>query len=76
MLKSEFESLFREALKLDDEVDVEGLTYQKVPQWDSIGHLTMVAKLEASLGIQLEVDDVIDFGSYEEGWQIIQKYVS
>jgi acyl carrier protein len=50
------------------------LTYQSVPAWDSVGHMAMVAQLEDSFGIMLEMDDIIDFGSYTIGIETLKKY--
>lgn len=51
-----------------------GLQYQSIPQWDSIGHMTMTAMLEEAFDIMLDTDDIIDFSSYEKGIEILKKY--
>ena len=48
-----------------------GLLYQSIPEWDSIGHMQLVAALEDSFQIMLETDDL---SSYEIGKKIIAKY--
>lgn len=64
-----FVSTFRlEAQKLS------GLTYQSIPQWDSIGHMALMAALEETFSIELDVDDIIDFSSYQSGTEILRKY--
>ncbi|NKD77972.1 acyl carrier protein [Haematospirillum sp. H1815] len=50
------------------------LAYQGVPQWDSIGHMALMAALEEAFGIELDVDDIIDFSSYKGGVEILRKY--
>ena len=50
------------------------LLYQSVPNWDSVGHIEMISRLEESFEINMEMDDVIDFSSYEEGKKILSKY--
>ena len=50
------------------------LLYQSVDAWDSVGHMELVARLESDFDIMIEMDDVIDFGSYEKGQSILQKY--
>ncbi len=52
----------------------EDLKYQSVESWDSVGHMAMVAQLEDTFGIMLEMDDIIDFGSYTIGVDILKKY--
>jgi acyl carrier protein len=54
--------------------ELKGLKYQEVPSWDSIGHMSLMNALEESFEIELEVDDIIDFSSYEIGKSILSKY--
>ncbi len=53
---------------------VSELEYQSVPQWDSIGHMNLIASLEDAFGIMLEMDDIIDFSSFAKGVEILKKY--
>ena len=50
------------------------LTYQCIPEWDSVGHMSLIAELENALDIMMETDDIIDFSSYEIGKTIVAKY--
>lgn len=64
---------FCEVLNIDKE-SLPGLVYQSVPAWDSIGHLALVAALEAAFGITMDIDDMIDLSSFEAGMEILKKY--
>ena len=46
------------------------LKYQSIPQWDSVGHMSMIGSLEETFKITLEMDDIIDFSSFEKGKNI------
>jgi acyl carrier protein len=50
------------------------LKYNSVSKWDSIGHMSLVGKLEDIFDISMEMDDIIDFSSYEYGKKILKKY--
>ena len=50
------------------------LKYDSFPQWDSVGHMSMVGELEDAFKISLDMDDIIDFSSYEKGKKILKKY--
>lgn len=50
------------------------LVYNTIPVWDSIGHMAMVAAIEEAFGIMMESDDIINFGSYKKGFEILAKY--
>ena len=45
-----------------------------MPKWDSVGHMSMIAKLEETFNITFEMDDIIDFSSFSEGKKILKKY--
>lgn len=51
-----------------------GLKYQDVEEWDSIGHMSLVAAIEDAFGVMLEVDDIIEMSSCEKGKEILAKY--
>ena len=46
------------------------LEYQSVPQWDSVGHMQLIATLEDAF----VSDDLIDFSCYEKGKEFMKKY--
>ena len=48
--------------------------YQEVEAWDSVGHMALMAALEDAFSIEMEIDDIIDFSSYEVGKTILAKY--
>lgn len=57
------------------ESQLQGLTYQSVQLWDSVGHMTLISALEDSFDVMFETDDIIDLSSYEKGIEILsQKY--
>ena len=51
-----------------------GLKYQQIDTWDSVGHMGLIATIEDSFDIMLEMDDIVDFSSYEKGKEILRKY--
>jgi acyl carrier protein len=52
----------------------EQLHYQSIPEWDSVGHMTLIAEIEEKFNITIEIDDIIDFSSYNKGKEILMKY--
>ena len=63
---------FLEGLEVK-EVQLEGLEYQGVSEWDSVGHMALVSAIEEAFDIMLDTDDIIDFNSYEKGKEILTK---
>jgi acyl carrier protein len=72
--KEKYDQVFIESFSVTADQLNESLVYQSVQQWDSIGHMGMVAALEDAFDIMLETDDIIDFGSYLKGIEILAKY--
>lgn len=68
-----YTNVFVETLQITKE-QCEGLKYQAVPLWDSVGHMTLVANLEDAFDIMLETDDIVDLSSFEKGKEILAKY--
>lgn len=56
------------------EAETKGLQYQGIEQWDSVGHMTLVAAIEDDFDIQLDTDDIIDMSSFEKAQEILSKY--
>jgi acyl carrier protein len=71
--KEKYVQAFVESLEITEDV-VEGLEYQAIPQWDSVGHMGLVAAIEDAFDIMMDTDDIIDFSSYEKGKEILKKY--
>jgi acyl carrier protein len=65
---------FMETLGLSKAVNLEKLEYQSVEQWDSVGHMALIASIEDEFDIMLETDDVIDMSSFLKSKEILKKY--
>jgi acyl carrier protein len=68
-----YSKIFIKSFKVKKE-KLKNLKYNSVPQWDSIGHMSMIGSLEEAFNVTLEMDDIIDFSSYEFGKKILKKY--
>lgn len=57
-----------------EESELENLKYQAIPTWDSVGHMALMAALEDVFSVELDIDDIIEFSSFEFGKTILAKY--
>ena len=64
-LPERLRAVFVSTLELPDEIAVEQLKYRDVEQWDSLGHITLVAAIEDEFGVQLDTAQVIDMSSFK-----------
>lgn len=69
-----YRNAFVEGLEMSPEEVNDSLEYQGVPQWDSVGHMALIASLEDSFEIMMDTDDIIDFSSFKKGIEILKKY--
>ncbi len=65
---------FKEALEIDDAVLTDELAFDSIPEWDSVGHMRLMASLEDAFDIMFETEDIMDFSSLGKGKEIIKKY--
>jgi acyl carrier protein len=72
--KEKYDQVFIDSFSITADQLNENLVYQSVQQWDSIGHMGMVAALEEAFDIMMETDDIIDLGSYNKGVELLAKY--
>lgn len=54
-----------------DNIDIK---YQSIPEWDSVGHMMMIASIEEEFQFFFDPEDITGFTSYEIGKTILKKY--
>tara|TARA_Y100000992_G_C21258379_1_gene489832 strand:- start:216 stop:455 length:240 start_codon:yes stop_codon:yes gene_type:complete len=69
-----YKSIFLKSLGISEDVFTEEIKYNDIPEWDSIGHMTLMSGLEEEFNITMETDDIVDFSSFEKGKEILEKY--
>ena len=70
-----YRNVFLKSLSIDDSKLNDKLKYNDIPEWDSIGHMTLISGLEDEFKIEsIETDDIVDFSSFEKGKEILKKY--
>ena len=50
------------------------LAYQSIPEWDSVGHMTLVAEIECAFDIRLDTDDIIGMSDVSKAIEIVRKH--
>ena len=63
-----------DALGVEKKIVNENLKYNEIPEWDSIGHMTLISNLEEVFDISFETDDIVDFSSFNKGKEILKRY--
>ena len=65
--------VFRTALGLADDADVDGLEYQSIDKWDSLAHMTLVAALEDEFDVMIDTDDVLTMSSFTKARELLER---
>jgi acyl carrier protein len=50
------------------------LAYQSIPQWDSVGHMALVAEIESTFDVTLDTNDIIGMSDMRKAMEILRKY--
>tara|TARA_B100000035_G_C20730006_1_gene435086 strand:- start:228 stop:467 length:240 start_codon:yes stop_codon:yes gene_type:complete len=69
-----YKKAFVEGLSVEESKINDNLKYNDIPEWDSIGHMTLMSNLEEAFKVTLETDDIVDFSSFKKGKEILNKY--
>lgn len=74
MIEERVLKVFAESLNVPKDVDKSKLIYNEYPSWDSLGHMGLVAALEAEFDCMLEMDEILDMSSFEIAVATMQKH--
>jgi len=72
--KEKYRDIFIQSLSIDEKKFNEKIKYNEIPEWDSIGHMTLMSSLEEKFSISMDTDDIVDFSSFKKGIEILEKY--
>ena len=59
-----YKEAFKEALEIDDSALTDELAFDSIPEWDSVGHMRLMASIEDAFDIMFETEDIMDFGTF------------
>jgi acyl carrier protein len=74
MNESKLKQIFADSLKIPVEKVTDDLTYSSIKEWDSIGHMALVAAIDQGFDIMMETEDVIDMSSFPRAKELLTKY--
>ena len=72
--KEKYVQAFVNALEVKEDV-VEGLVYQGIDAWDSVGHMSLVAEIEDAFDVEIAPVELIpeNFNSAKSLWAMIER---
>ena len=70
--KHKYQDIFIKSLSINNNKFNENIKYNEIPEWDSIGHMSLMSAIEEAFNVSMETDDIIDFSSYQKGMKILE----
>jgi acyl carrier protein len=71
---AELESCFVDTFALEPGSDPKGLHFQDIPEWDSIGHMQLIAAIETCFDVMLETQEVLDLSGFDKAVEILARH--
>ena len=71
--KQQIYQIIGEALDVDINLIHEGLSIGDIPEWDSVGNLTIISHLEEKLDIEIPLDNLFEMTTVENIFQVVKK---
>ena len=68
-----YDQLFIRNFRVKKE-DLPGLKYRGIENWESLGHMELIADIEEKFDIHMSTPDIMEFSSYEMGKEVLKKY--
>ena len=73
-MAEELHDIVAKALLLDRSAITDDLTYNSIPEWDSVAHMALIAELEAAYDVMLDTDDIVAMSTVGAIREILKKY--
>ena len=63
-MSDDIANAFRTAMRLEPRFPIhDGMGFDDIPGWDSVGHMNLVTELESRFSITLDMDEIIGIDS-------------
>ncbi|KAA2245752.1 acyl carrier protein [Chitinophaga agrisoli] len=66
--------IFANALSIPPDQVTADLSYQSIPEWDSVSHIYLITELEAAFNITIDTDDILEMSSLEKVKDTLRKH--
>ena len=74
MNEQKLRKIFSEALGIDESLVTDALSYNSIPEWDSIAHMALISEIDDAFDTMLDTDDVLDMSTFAKAKEILSKY--
>ncbi|NNL86603.1 MAG: acyl carrier protein [Myxococcales bacterium] len=64
---------FVETFAIERSAVTPGLAYQSIAEWDSVGHMALVAEIENTFDVTFDTDDIIGMSDVAKAVETLQR---
>lgn len=68
-----YKTAFMNALDVEADVSFEEMELGVTKEWDSIGHMTLIAELEDAFDVSIDSDWITDLNTYQSGMDVLKR---
>lgn len=72
--KEKYDAVFCTVFGVNKDALGENFTFNETTEWDSVAHLGLISELEDTFDVMFETEDILHYGSYMNGLNILRKY--
>ena len=69
-----YQKIFCELFDIDVDSLDKDFTFANIEKWDSLAHLSLISELEDAFDVMFETDDILHFGGFLNGMEILKRY--
>jgi acyl carrier protein len=74
MIEKKLKEIFAKTFELPLENVIDSLEYGSIEQWDSIGHMGLIAALDDEFNLMFDTQDIVEMSSFKKAKEILAKY--
>lgn len=74
MNEQKLRTIFAESLGIEEAKITEDLTYNSIPEWDSIAHMALISEIDDQFDTMLDTEDVLEMSTFAKAKEILAKY--
>lgn len=72
--KEKYINIFKDLFNVEETKLNDKFTFADVDNWDSLTHMSLISILEDEFDVFFETEDILNFGSFNNGINILKKY--
>jgi len=73
-MEQRLKKIFADSLDLPIEKITDDLTYNSIPEWDSVAHMHLISALDEELDTMIETVDIIGMRTFKSAKEILVRY--